>query len=271
MTEAQKVIKIIAMAFAIFLCVTIIGGILAGITGIMYLFSDKDKTPGDMELYPISGEISSLSVDLGAADLQIQIGQAFSVESDHEYVCVEVKDGKLSIRETKRVFSFSSKGITVVLTVPEGFVFDEADIDTGAGKVRVDALSTDILELSLGAGEAKIQNLTVNFHADIEGGAGVLSIDGGKINNMKLDMGVGELRLKCRITGESKLDMGVGEAKLTLLGTQEDYRISLDKGIGQANLSGESMRDGGVYGTGENSIDIDGGVGSIRIVFSQNG
>ena len=70
--------------------------------------------------------------------------------------------------------------------------------------------------------------------------------------------------------GKSQLDYGVGETNLTLLGSREDYKIEIDKGIGEAKLEGESMKDDSVYGWGENRIEIDGGIGAIYIEFSED-
>ena len=81
-------------------------------------------------------------------------------------------------------------------------------------------------------------------------------------------MGVGKLTLKSRIEGKSALDYGIGQTNLTLLGSSEDYKIEIDKGIGEARLDGESMKDDSVYGGGENRIEIDGGIGEINIDFS---
>ena len=81
--------------------------------------------------------------------------------------------------------------------------------------------------------------------------------------------GAGELTLKSRIEGQSRLDYGIGETKLTLLGSREDYKIEIDKGIGEARLEGKSMQDDSVYGAGENRIEIDGGIGEINIDFSE--
>ena len=57
--------------------------------------------------------------------------------------------------------------------------------------------------------------------------------------------------------------------KLVLLGSREDYCIGIDKGIGEARLEGESMRDDSVYGAGSNRLSIDGGVGAVNIEFSE--
>ena len=272
MTTFQKIIKYLALAFAIFLIVSIIGGILTGLAGISFLTSRKDsEIVGEMQNYPIEGEFDSLSVDLSFAKLVIKTADKFDIESNHKYISVKSDNGKLRISETKRLFSANPKGVTVILSLPEDLVFDEAVVDTGAGKVEIEALSADILKLSLGAGEAEIGMLTANTRAKIDGGAGELKINGGRLCNLELDMGVGELTLKSRIEGNSELDYGVGETNLTLLGKREDYRIEIDKGIGEAKLAGEKMYDDSVYGSGENKIDIDGGIGEINIEFSEKG
>ena len=41
MNSVQKVIKYLAMAFAIFLSVSIIGGIITGLAGVSYILSGK--------------------------------------------------------------------------------------------------------------------------------------------------------------------------------------------------------------------------------------
>ena len=270
MTSVQKVIKQLAMALAILLSVSIIGGILAGLTGLSRILSGgNEEVVGDRQIYPIGGAVSSLSLTLSGAKLKIQTADAFSVESNHKYLSVGVENGQLRISETKQPFSFSSGGVTVVLNIPEGFVFDEATVETGAGRVEIDALSADRLRLSLGAGEATIHRLTAHSRAEIEGGAGKLTVDGGRLRNLNLDMGVGALSLTGRLEGQSTLDYGMGETVLTLVGDRKEYCIAVDKGIGEARIDGESVSDGSVYGAGENRIDIDGGIGSLRIAFSE--
>ncbi|MGN0467226.1 MAG: DUF4097 family beta strand repeat-containing protein [Acutalibacteraceae bacterium] len=271
MTAVQKTIKYLAMAFAIFLSVSIIDGICTGLASVSFIFSDRNKEPaGEMQVYPINDKVSSLAIKISAADLRIKTADKFSVESNHEYISVSLSDGKLCIDETKKAYSVFSKSVTIILYVPETFVFDDVQIETGAGEVRIDSLSADVLELSLGAGEATIENLVANSHSDIEGGAGEVTINGGLLNNLELDMGVGSLTLKSRLEGKNNLNYGIGETKLILLGEPEEYRIELNKGIGEATLDGKSMKNDTVYGTGKNLIGIDGGIGEITVEFLAN-
>ena len=51
---------------------------------------------------------------------------------------------------------------------------------------------------------------------------------------------------------------------------KDDYFITLDKGLGNATINGKNMSGDTTYGTGENKLDIDGGLGSIQIDFIEN-
>ncbi|MDD6263380.1 MAG: hypothetical protein PUA83_09910 [Clostridiales bacterium] len=81
MNSAQKVIKYLAVALAVFLSVSIIGGIMTGLTGVSYILSGGCwEAAGEMQMYPIEEEISSLSLSLSGARLQIRTSDRFSVE-----------------------------------------------------------------------------------------------------------------------------------------------------------------------------------------------
>ena len=267
MTSLQKVIKYCAGAFAVLLSVSIIGGICSAL-GMMSVFFDGDEEiAGEMMTYEVSNEVEKLDVDISAASFRIVNGDSFSVESNHKHLNVKEKNGTLRIFEDKVRFGVSSEGISVVLTVPDNYSFENAVISAGAGKVDIDVLSANTLDLDLGAGETKINRLDVYGGAEVDSGTGKLTIMDGEMNDVSMDIGVGALDFTGKLTGNCEVDYGIGNAELTLLGNSEDYRIELDKGVGGATLDGQAMSDGSVYGNGQNRIDIDGGVGNIRIQF----
>ena len=267
MTTAQKIIKYCAIAFAVFLIVSIIGGVIGAVSSLSALSGGRDAL-GEMKTYAVTSTVENLEIDLSGARLEIKTGDRFSVESDHKYLKVEDADGTLTIKEDRPAFGFSSEGVQVTLTVPERFTFDKAAISTGAGTVKIDTLLSERLSLNLGAGEVDIGTLTATDRASINGGAGELRIGGGELADLDLDIGVGEADLESRLTGACSIDYGVGELTLTLAGTLDDYCIILDKGVGKATLDGVKMSDDVAYGDGENTIEIDGGVGDMRIEFA---
>ena len=101
MTNFQKTVKYIAMAFAIFLTVSIIGGILS-MFGLFGGFFGGDAVTEDIKAYSVSSEIQSLEVKINAADFTIKQGESFSVESNLKHLTVEDKNGVLTVKETKK-------------------------------------------------------------------------------------------------------------------------------------------------------------------------
>lgn len=268
MTTFQKIIKYLAMAFAIFLSISIITGICSALFTVTYLFSGNTSEEITNE-YDVVNTVTGLSVNISAAELEIKTGDKFTVETNHKYLKCEEKDDILKISETRPVFAVNPKGMRVVLTIPKEKNFDYADISTGAGSVTIDELSSKILDIELGAGELNAARLNAIDKAEIDGGAGSITISAGYLNNADIDMGVGEFNLTGELSGKSSIDYGVGETNLVLIGEEDDYKIELDKGIGEAWLAGKKMSDDSVYGAGENLIEIDGGVGELDITFKE--
>lgn len=266
MSGVQKAIKYAAIAFGIFLIVSIAGGLLS-ILGFFHLLGDGDvlDTP---RTYPIAQDVNSLELDISAARLRVETGEAFSLESNLETLEVRQEGGRLTIRESdKRWFSLGWDGM-VTLTVPEGYVLEEARISTGAGEVAVDGLAARELNLFLGAGKAELKGLTALTSGKLEGGAGKITLENAALHNFRLELGVGTLDFSGSFTGSSALHCGVGSVEMHLSGSQEDYTFSVEKGLGSIRIAGESASDGEVVGGGSNALAVTGGIGSIRIDFT---
>lgn len=264
MTTLQKVIKYAAVAFAIFLIVSIVGGIFSAAS--VLAFFDETAPLLELKTYPVNGTVQSIVIELGAADLTIQSGTDFSVQSNHPHLSVTETVDRLIVKEKRSTFGTHTRGARVIVTVPSETLFEHAAITTGAGRVTADTLAADTVRLELGAGEVKIDTLCAIAGADIDGGAGKFTVGGGEIANLDLDMGVGEVNLTAALTGHSELDQGIGAAHITLLGDKDAYRIELDKGVGKATVDGEE-RQSGVFGGGAQDVEISGGVGEITVAF----
>ena len=266
MTALQKVIKYLAVAFAIFLTVSIIGGILSAVGLLGGLFS-SDTAIEDTKTYSVGAGIRILDVEINAADLSIKEGESFSVESNLKNLKVEEKGGLLTIRETRK-FAGTYTGAVLTIYVPAGTVFDHVNLTTGAGRVTADRLTSDTLDFELGAGDVAITSLVAISSANIEGGAGRITISDGALEDLDLEMGVGQLNLTAALTGDCQLDLGVGESNITLIGDKDDYKLDLEKGIGSISVDGKNVSDYGNSGNGKNTVEINGGIGSIHIRFA---
>lgn len=212
------------------------------------------------------GEVHSLNIEVNAADFRIEAGDELKVESNLKFLSVSDRNGVWSIiDETKNAKSYLGAMLTIY--VPEGTVFNEVEIKTGAAKINIGTLSADSVELELGAGDARFEKLNVTSDIEIEGGAGQITIVNGSLNNLTLEMGVGELNLTATLLGKSDLNLGVGESNITLIGSKDDYRIDVEKGVGTVTIDGKEVTDFGSSGNGEAIVDIDGGIGRINVSF----
>ena len=223
---------------------------------------DKSRT------YEIPSEIHSLDIRLNAADFEIVHADKFSVESNLKKLSVYEKNGVLTIvDEAKKTISYTDAKLK--LYVPKDIVFEEVDIVTGAANLTADSLSANSLELTLGAGNVEFKCLNAFSDIDIEGGAGKITIADGTLNDLELKMGVGEFNLTAALLGNSDLEFGVGESNITLLGSEEDYTLRIEKGIGSITVDGNDVTTFESNGNRDNYVEIEGGVGAINLNFQE--
>jgi len=231
--------------------------------------SRMDVVLDEVKTYEIRSDIHSLDIQLNAADFTIERSDKFSVHSNLKYLSVSEANGVLTIRDEARGSSSDYEDAVCKLYLPENLVLEDISIVTGAAKLTASNLSTNTLKMKLGAGDFQIATLNVNKEARIEGGAGKLTIAGGTIHNLKLEMGVGQLNLTAVLRGDCDLDFGVGESNITLLGSKNDYDVELEKGIGDITVDGKRYSEYESKGDSRNSIEMEGGVGSINLYFKE--
>lgn len=277
MTTAQKVIKYLAIAFAIFLIISIISGIVN--VGYVILTSTgliKEKNVLLEDLITISDnvkEVATLKVEINGARLKLVEGNEFKVETNNSKITYSNDSGSVVIKEKgKTNIRFNSENNSIlIITIPKEMkAFDETSIETGAGFIEIDCLKTQGLNFDFGAGKVDIKNLEVTADAKINAGAGELNIENSKIKNLNLNLGIGETNIKSELTGRSKIETGVGELNLTLALPEKNYKISAEKGLGEIKLNNKKISDDSTIGNGENYIKINGGIGAINIKTVEN-
>jgi len=271
MTQVQKIIKYLAIAFAIFLIV----GIASGVVGILSSIFDGPVPEPDHYEYvkgaKFDGEIHSIDIDIAAAELTVKTGDVFFVESASKYIEYKVENGVLKVEESDHSWHFHRADAgSVVVTVPADTLFRNAEISTGAGKVDIEYLNAETVDLEFGAGSVTVESITASSRASIECGAGKLVVMGGALTDLEFDLGIGEVEIRAALNGYGKVNCGIGRAEFILLGSEADYSVRCTKGIGSATLNGKEMSDGTYYGDGSSKVDIEGGIGSIVLRFSEN-
>lgn len=269
MKNAHRIVKIFAYVLAALIVAGIIGGVASLFSGgfsLGYSFSGSKTNAEDI----FEGdEASILYIEIGASKVTVREGDILSGVTDNEYITVETRGNKLVAVEGKHT-TVNSDETYLDITVPTGMTFEKIVIKTGAGVVEAKALSCDDFELTLGAGKVTIDHLEVYDEADIEGGAGEFAVKDGNIRGLDAEMGVGKASIRAMLSGENDIESGIGELELILLGNRDDYKVKASTGIGEFRLDGDIITGSKTVGDGENTVTVDSGIGSVKVVFEND-
>ena len=231
MNTAQKVIKYVAMAFAVFLTVSIFSGIVYGVLGI----ATAGKLIGDNSTVATkcvdNEDDICLEIALSISNLEVKKGDKLSVETKNEKVEVTQDDHKLIITEKGRHIFERYNDREVIVYIPEDIEFKKAGISGGVGAIHIENLQVKDLEMALGIGETRVENLEVE---------------------------------------NAKISTGIGEVSVGLKSGAEAYTIKTEKGIGDITLNDKSIPDHSVNGNGPKKIEVNGGIGAIKITTAQD-
>lgn len=187
----------------------------------------------------------TLDLDVSVAEVQVTEGDAWRLRLVNEesdawgtspyQLNYRQTDGTLSIRSSQdhtNLFNFHDDfDIRVELTVPSGTVLDRAELALGVGSLDWDGCAVKGL--------------------------------------LRAENGVGELDVSAQV-GEAELSTGVGDVALEVIGNQSDYAWTLDTGIGDIQLNGETA-DAFTFtvtgGEGKNALSLSTGTGDVSLDF----
>lgn len=264
MSSTQKLIKVGAIAFAIFLIVNIIEGILF----VFHLCGGNIYRSGEMNFQEEYTIIENIDMDISASKIIFDTGEKFKIDASNVSKSFEVKEtnGNLKIQE-KRNYFWSHESGTIRITIPNEMVINRLNISSGAGKIELKNITVNHAKIEVGAGSFVAEN-SIFYETKIDSGAGEVRIDKSILHNLDLATGVGKAKLQAEILGKSQIDCGVGEVHL-LLPKKNDYQLKLEKGIGSIEVDGKKLANESTYGDGENYIAIEGGIGSIKVDFNE--
>ena len=271
MTTTQKIIKYLAIAFALFLVISIFS-IIFGLSReiISSINSDKKDSKLLEEYTTISNNVNnieSFKIDISNDNIEIKEGEKFEVKTNDPDVKFYHENSKVKIK-TDKTFSWhlsnSSRG-TIIIYLPNEFNITELDLNLGAGKIDIDKIFVETLLMDLGAGTMTAKEINVYEKATINGGAGNINIYSGTINNLNLKLGAGNASIQSDLTGSNTLTTGVGKLNLGLSRSKDNYKFDISKGLGNIILNDFDVSEDILIGDGETKIKISGAVGNIII------
>lgn len=223
-------------------------------------------------------EIYNLDVEIGGGTLIICEGDGLELKKEGGPECqYYIENGTFYLKQKT---SIGGGKTDLTLTLPEGIMFNEVDIQMGAGEVvTMDTITAKEVEIEIDAGEITIEEVnTDSFSAKVAAG----SVDVQRLAAKECDVEVstGSIALMdSLVTGNLDAEVSMGEIDVFLRDSYENHDYNIDCGMGNITISPEN--GGGyeyaglgnaikLYGknSGGNSVyDLDCSMGSIYVKF----
>lgn len=198
---------------------------------------------------------ADLEVEIGVHALEIVEGEGDSIVLEGhnaDRIQCYVKDGALRIQDVgKNKKVFRSNDRQLVLTVPAGVVWKEAELSAGLSYISAETLSGGDVSLKSDLGSIEIWDL--------------------KADELEADVDLGSIELAGTVNGDVTASTDMGSIILTLSEDPDDfnYEINTDLGsitVGNQDYSGMD-REKIVENGSERKMKLDSSMGSIEILW----
>ena len=262
-----------------------------GIVIIILAFASGGAYWKDVETYSVNesyDNVSKIDFNIPYGEVNIQVGDTFSVDAKNlvqDDFQSYVTDGTWYIEENA-TDKFSIFGIRlslrqlcnwnneftpkITITIPEGFVAEDFNLQVGAGDVKADSISSVKGYFNVDAGRLSINQLSITDKSQYSVGAGEMVLQDVAINDITLDCGVGNILIDGVVTGNNDISCGVGGVELDINGKDSDYSYDISSGIGNVEIDGNKYHNLNESTNNEavNKLTLDCGIGNITVDFN---
>ena len=266
MNRIQKIIKMCAIILGILIIVSIFSALIFGLSffGVFNFSSNNGKS-----FENVYKNINNIDIEVSSSSIKFENGNEFKIVGSNVSNNFKVKNNNSTLKIEEKKINFINKNTTgeITIYVPDNSTLNNLKIESGAGKIYIKNIKSNMIDIDQGTGLLTIDN-SIFLKGEIDGGAGNIEITSSTLNNLDMDAGVGSINIESYITGKSNIECGIGTMDIKLLGNIEEYRIDIEKGLGIININGEKQESSTVYGNGTNLLELSGGVGNINVEFN---
>ena len=236
----------------------------------------------------LASEVKGLVLEVGYAECAVvevatetvTVEAVVDAENADKYFC-SLENGVLQVEacEANKKISLTDKNRSaiekqeVTIYVPCGMKLDTLELSVGAGTAKLKNASTVYgkADIEVGAGKLEAVALNVAGNVSIEVGAGNASIANLTAATADIECGVGKMSVKGAVAGDCNIECGVGNIEMYLDAAESDYNYDIDCGIGSVYINGSKrggllassadMAHAGAKGT----IKLQCGIGKIEL------
>lgn len=275
MTGFQKFIKYAAIAFGIYLSVTIVFVFLGIAKGLVISSQEEIKKDEitDSEFRDILEgtenenkktitkeyeNIKKLEIDLENINLDIRKGENFKVEGTNipDNIRIQQNGENVKIDDENIATNFFNENSLITIYIPESEKLDEVDIEAQYAEVEIEKIYTAKLNLDLYNNTCKINEIVADY-AKISNEYADLDIDTGEIKSFQFESEYGSENVTVKVSENAKIDLENTDAEINFIGKQEDYQIYSQKIAGNLYVEDQELVSGNeTIGNGNIKIDL---------------
>lgn len=196
-------------------------------------------------------EITSLDINIGMGSFLLSDGDEFAISTEgirKENFSYEIAGGCLYLKYSPQVsllslnFSEFNNDSTIILTVPKKD-FDRIAVDMTAGDVSVMNVNAKKFTAKSSAGSMLIDGVCAES-ASFKMTAGDCTVSNSTVKNSSISMTAGDMYFgDCKLYGDNNIKMTAGELQMSLIGDRADYRINVDKALGNVYIDGADVSE----------------------------
>ena len=264
MTGFQKFIKYAAIAFGIYLSITIVFillGIAGTFVGISHIGNGKfeqrieeriengqneiienteeSNTPSFSKSYE---NIQKLEIDLENVNLEIKKGDSFKIEGMNlsDNIQIQENGDNIKIDDEHIPSGYINENTKLVVYMPEDQKLDEIDIEVQYASVNIEKINSTKFNLDLQNNTCKISELVAdNVEMNIE--SADIDLSTGEVTRFQLEADLGDENVAIKVLENAEFDLEHANAEIKLIGKQEDYQIMHKKQEGRTSIAGQEI------------------------------
>ncbi len=209
--------------------------------------SGYDILKGNVDKYSLGSDVTDLDIEVGGCRFETRYSgdDSFYLEARKiGKLQGYVKGDTLYVKSVNKVKHWDdAKSGSIILYIPEGYVFDCVDMELGAGVMKIEELAARKTELEVGAGQITVERIRAEeLKATV--GMGGIEMDAMDAHILEAEIGMGSLEVKGQIGRSADVECSMGSVDMTLSGSQKDYNYQIESAMGSVELG--SMRFSGL-------------------------
>ena len=279
MTGFQKFIKYAAIAFGIYLSITIVL-VLLGIAREFVEASRNDEFRDlvrDREEYHTENitrnyeNIKRLEVNVEETELIIRNGDTFRIEGTNipDRMEIEQDGDTLKVSDEELPSSFSDENMVVTIYIPEDVKLDNIDLEINYVSADIQKLNATNLKLDVYSNYCEIDKIIAD-NMEFKNEEGNIDIYDAEIGRLLFDSESGVEDVSLDITGNAEINLEYSYTDMNLIGKQEDYQISTRNKFGNIYIDNEIITSNAeTWGSGNTKINLDNVNANIFINFRE--